>query len=124
MRIRSLRLLLCGILFLTPFVAFAQSTYQVFVGTYTGPHSKGIYSFRFDAASGKVTPPEVAAETENPSFLVIDASGRFVYAVNETGKYQEKASGAVSVFAIDGAKLILKQQVASMGADQIGRAHV
>ncbi len=117
MRIRSPQFLLCSSLLLTSFAAFAQSTYQVFVGTYTGPHSKGIYSFRFDAVSGKVTSPEVAAETENPSFLVIDARGRFVYAVNETGKYLGKASGALSVFAIDGAKLTLKQQVASMGAD-------
>lgn len=117
MRTRFLRPLLLACLLLTSFFAFAQGTYQVFVGTYTGAHSKGIYSFRFDPATGKVTPPEVAAETENPSFLVVDQQGRFLYSVNESGKYEGKSSGAISVFAIDGAKLTLKQQVASMGAD-------
>src|SRR3954452_23014459 len=38
----------------------------LYIGTYTGPQSKGIYAYRFDSASGKLTPLGVAAETPNP----------------------------------------------------------
>jgi hypothetical protein len=37
--------------------------WTAFIGTYTGPQSKGIYSFRFDSASGKLTGPTLAAES-------------------------------------------------------------
>src|SRR5580700_6082313 len=33
-----------------------QAKYFVYVGTYTGPQSKGIYSYRFDASSGELEP--------------------------------------------------------------------
>jgi 6-phosphogluconolactonase len=93
--------------------------YTVFVGTYTGPHSKGIYSFQFDPATGKFTEPQVAAETDNPSFLALDPHDHFLYAVNELESYKGTPSGAVSVFEIDPAtmKLTFRQQVASLGED-------
>src|SRR6476646_9324007 len=37
----------------------------VYVGTYTGAKSKGIYMMRFDPATGKLAEPEVAAELKN-----------------------------------------------------------
>jgi len=42
--------------------------------------SKGIYAYRFDAASSALTPLGIAAEASNPSFLAIDPSHRFLYA--------------------------------------------
>ena len=30
--------------------------YLVYVGTYTGPQSKGIYAYRFDAKTGDIKP--------------------------------------------------------------------
>ncbi|HUN88905.1 MAG TPA: beta-propeller fold lactonase family protein, partial [Terriglobales bacterium] len=112
-------------------VAFAATDYEVFVGTYTGPHSKGIYSFRFDPIIGKAGPVELAAETNNPSFLAVDKQGKYLYAVNELDEYKGAKSGAVSVFSIDPATGTLKfeQQVASLGGapayltlDKTGRA--
>ena len=41
----------------------------VFIGTYTRGGSKGIYSYRFNPSSGKLTEIGVAAEVQNPSFL-------------------------------------------------------
>jgi len=38
----------------------------------------------------------------NPSFLAIHTNGRLLYAVNEVDKYKDKASGAVTAFAIAG----------------------
>src|SRR5260370_5499495 len=78
-----------------------KDKYLLFVGTYTQKESKGIYAYRFDAASAELTPLGVAAETVNPSFLAIDPSRRFLYAVNEVQKYKGANSGAVSAFAIN-----------------------
>ena len=96
-----------------------KDKYLLFVGTYTQKESKGIYAYRFDAASSELTALGVAAETTNPSFLKIDPSHRFLYAVNEVQKYKGADSGAVSAFAINRqtGKLSLLNEVASRGAD-------
>src|ERR1700687_1140516 len=65
----------------------APTKYMIYVGTYTDHGSKGIYVYRFDSSTGKLTSLGLAAETAEPSFLAVDSSGRFVYAVNETGSY-------------------------------------
>ncbi|HEX4999521.1 MAG TPA: beta-propeller fold lactonase family protein [Terriglobia bacterium] len=67
----------------------------IYVGGYTGRGGRGIYGFRFDPASGKVTPIGLAAETSNPSFLTVHPNGRFLYAVNEDN------AGMVLSFEID-----------------------
>lgn len=95
----------------------------VYVGTYTGGGSEGIYSFRFDPASGETSPLTLAAATVNPSFLAPDPDGRFLYAVNELDSFQGAATGAVSAFAIhrESGGLKLLQQVSSVGQ---GPAHL
>jgi len=99
--------------------ANAKSSYLVYVGTYTGPTSKGIYAYRFHAATGKSTSLGLVAETSNPSFLAIDRTRRFLYAVNEISDYQGQKSGSVSAFAIDRktGKLTFLNEVPSRGAD-------
>lgn len=93
----------------------------MYVGTYTleGSASKGIYAYRFDPGTGKITPVGLAAETVNPSFLAVHPNHRFLYAVNEVSNYKGEKSGGVSAFAIDRAtgKLTLLNEVASKGAD-------
>ena len=49
----------------------------VYFGTYTGKKSKGIYVSRLDGANGKLTAPELAAETTSPSFLAVDPRAGF-----------------------------------------------
>ena len=55
----------------------------VYVGTYTGAKSKGIHAFRFNQATGALTPVGLVAETPSPSWLALHPSGRFLYAANE-----------------------------------------
>jgi 6-phosphogluconolactonase len=55
----------------------------VFVGTYTGKGSEGIYAYGFDPATCDTSPVGLVAATDNPSFLAVDPNGRFLYAVNE-----------------------------------------
>lgn len=92
--------------------------YLVYVGTYTQKESKGIYAYRFDAATGDVTALGLAAESREPSFLAIHPNRRFLYAVNEVEDFGGEKTGAVSAFAVDAAsgKLRLLNQVASRGA--------
>ena len=101
----------------------AKNEYLAYVGAYTDQESTGIYSFRFDSSTGKLTSQGLASESTNPSFLTSDARGHVLYAVNELDTYQGKPTGAVSAFAIDTAtgKLSLINQVSS--GDQ-GPAHV
>jgi 6-phosphogluconolactonase len=90
-------------------------SYLVLVGTYTHKTaSKGIYAFSYDAETGKLTPKGVAAETPDPSFVAIHPSGKFAYAVNETGK-----ESTVSTFALDAetGKLTLLNQLPALGED-------
>jgi 6-phosphogluconolactonase len=97
--------------------------YLLYVGTYTGKGSEGIYAYRFDPATGETRSLGLAAATDNPSFFAVDPNGRFLYAVNELDTFRNEPTGAVSVFAIDRASGTLKllQQVPSLGK---GPAHV
>ena len=95
----------------------------VYVGTYTGTKSQGIYLFRLQAENPAVSqnirlvPLGLAAASSNPSFLEIDLKRRLLFAVNEVNEFEGKATGAVSAFSIDKAKgtLTLINQRASMG---------
>ena len=96
-----------------------RPSYLVYVGTYTGPSSKGIYAYRFDAVAGESTKLGVAAETTNPSFLVINPDRTRLYAVNEISNYENQNTGSISSFSIDRetGKLTFLNEVASRGAD-------
>ncbi len=82
-----------------------------YIGTYTKPEgSKGIYMVRLNEATGQLSSPVLAAESNNPSFLAISKSGKFLYAVNEIN------NGDVSAFAIEpGGKLSPLNKVKSKG---------
>lgn len=125
---RKLAFLFLAFLILATPVLWAQkspmkSSYRVYVGTYTGPVSKGIYAFQFDPSSGKAGPIELVAETTNPSFLAVDPKRRYLFAANEISNYEGQKSGGVSAFAADpkSGKLTFLNEVSSHGA---GPCHV
>lgn len=75
----------------------AQS-YFLFIGTYTGTGSKGIYVYRFDAAIGKATWVSNTDSVVNPSFLSLAPNGKFLYACTETRTVN---AGGVTAFAFN-----------------------
>jgi len=91
--------LLAALAFASP---WAHGRTLVYFGTYTGETSKGIYVSSLDP-SGRLSEPELAAETVNPSFLAVHPSGRFLYAVNEVAELEGEAAGSASAFAIESA---------------------
>ena len=70
----------------------------VFVGTGTGDgptDSKGVYAFVLDEAKSTLTPLGLAHATENPTYIVIHPSQKYLYATNSIDK------GTVTAFQID-----------------------
>jgi 6-phosphogluconolactonase len=89
--------------------------YLVYAGTYTNRGGKGIYLYRFQTATGKLTPEGPVAETPNPTFLVENPNHKVIYAVNEN---TDQAPGTVSAFAINpkNGKLVLLNRASSRGS--------
>jgi len=93
-----------------------DSAYLVYVGTYTdlvgpaGRKSEGIYVYRMDPETGRLTYASVAPDIVRPSFLALHPSGRYLYAVNEVAD----PGGGVTAFAVDpqsGRLTFLNQQL-------------
>jgi 6-phosphogluconolactonase len=86
----------------SPDTIASSAQYLLYAGTYTTKqNSKGIYAFRFDSTTGKLTPAGLAATTTDPSFVAVHPNGKYLYAVNELADFNGFKAGAVSSFAID-----------------------
>ncbi|HEU4712113.1 MAG TPA: lactonase family protein [Pyrinomonadaceae bacterium] len=89
----------------------------LYVGTYTSGASEGIYVYRMNSDTGELKMFS-SIKSVNPSFLTVDRTRSFLYAVNEVPDFEGKTSGAVSAYAIDATgKLNFLNQQASHGAD-------
>jgi 6-phosphogluconolactonase len=78
----------------------AAEPLAVYLGTYTGGESRGIYLSTLDLDSGRLTEPRLVAETENPSFLALHPTGAWLYAVNEVQQFRDQPTGAVASYAV------------------------
>ena len=90
--------------------------YWVYVGAMPRPVSKGIYQYRFDPGSGKVTPLGVAAVTVDPAFFAVHPNRRVLFVANEYENPGE-AGNTISSFAIDAAtgKLTFLNKISAKG---------
>jgi 6-phosphogluconolactonase len=104
-----MRILACLFVFFFTITTRAQS-YYLLVGTYTNmgstshtppkdsTGSKGIYVYRWDAATGQGTLLSHTTGVVNPSFLDIAPDGQHVYAATET---RTTGMGSISAFSLD-----------------------
>ena len=76
--------------------AASGAEYFAFSGGYAAGGVKGIYAYRFDSATGSLKPLRLAVQTDNASFLTVDAKRHLLFAVHEGG-----GPAQVSSFAID-----------------------
>ncbi len=93
----------------------AHRWFLAYVGTYTTKtNSKGIYAYRYDGVTGKLSSLGIAGESADSSFVAVHPSGKFLYAVNEAGK-----SSMVSAFALEAktGNLTLLNQLPALGED-------
>lgn len=123
MRLKNFPKLLAGFLLLFALLPFpvaavdkitgeptlSPGKYLVYIGTYTGKSSKGIYAFQMDKHDGTLTPLGLVAETPSPAFLDIDPQGKTLFAINEIGRFRDKPTGSVTAFSIDPASGLLTQ---------------
>jgi 6-phosphogluconolactonase len=95
----------------------------VYIGSYTGENSTGVYVSRLDLKTGALAPAEAAAITKNPSFLAIHPNQKFLYSISEVSDTDGKPTGGVSAYALDRktGKLTLLNQQSSGGA---GPCHI
>jgi 6-phosphogluconolactonase len=81
------------------------SSYLVYVATNPKAKRQGIYNFRFDPHSGKLTPIGFAAQQANLGWMVTDPQHRFLYAASESdpklGASGHKGEGSISSYSID-----------------------
>ena len=96
----------------------AKNELKFYVGTYTTGRSEGIYLCRLDLLTGELSLLDVFKGVENPSFLAIDPTGQYLFAVNETENFEGKASGSLTSFKIDPStsRLEMINQKATRGA--------
>ncbi len=92
-----MRITILSLLLFVSFCATAQN-YYLFIGTYTTKDSKGIYVYRFNAATGAAVLVSNTDSAANPSYLAIAPNHKYVYAVNET---HGDNGGKVSAYAFD-----------------------
>lgn len=84
---------------------------SLYVGTYTNGESEGIYRFEFNSETGELTEKQLAATSENPSFIAHSPDKSYLYAVNET------ENGTVSAFKVNDDKtLTFINKVSTNGA--------
>jgi len=101
----------------------AKTEWIAWIGTYTGPKSKGIYAYRWLPAERKFPSLGLSVETPNPSFLAAHPNQQFLYAVNELNTFEGHPAGGVSAFAIDASKGQLKQ-LSSVSSRGTGPCHI
>ena len=96
-----------------------SSADRLYVGTYSVRGSEGIYIVQLDRKTGALSIAGTAQNKENPSFLALHPSKKYLYAVNEANG----GKAGVSSYAIDKATgtLTLLNQQATDGA---GPCHI
>ncbi|CAN5560220.1 lactonase family protein [soil metagenome] len=73
----------------------------IYIGTYTQGKSEGIYLAELNPKSGALKQVGVTKNIENPSYLTIDPSQKFLYSVSEVSELNGKPTGGVSAFTLD-----------------------
>lgn len=82
------------------FFSCQQNNVTLYVGTYTDGDSEGIYQFQFNTETGELSEKQLAATSENPSFITYSPNRKFIYAVNET------ENGMLSAFKVEDDKTL------------------
>src|SRR4030042_6478402 len=72
-----------------------------YVGTFGIGQDGGIYFCRLNTSTGEIILRGEIRGIDNPAFLAIDASDRYLFSVNEVSEINGNPGGSVSSFAID-----------------------
>ena len=79
----------------------APDQWLVYIGTYTGGASEGVYLLHLDAESGELEVAGLAGEAANPNFLALHPTEPLLYSVGNMTDEDGNTVGALNAFAID-----------------------
>lgn len=82
---------------------------KLFVGTYTGNGSEGIYQIQFDPKTGDLSNKKLAARAESPSYVSVSGDQQHLYSVGEGNP------ALALVYNIEGDTLVLVDKTTSNG---------
>lgn len=106
-----------------------RQDYDVFIGSITEDihwqdelyesSGKGIHWFSIDSLSGHLTLQRMIWAGKNPTYMVRDRSGDYLYVANELQEFEHEATGCVSSFRINQEEKMLElvNQKATEGTD-------
>jgi 6-phosphogluconolactonase len=94
--------ILMVVLALPPGAGASPDEVLVFFGTYTSAGSQGIYSYKFDSASGALSMAHVTGGIKNPSYLAVHPNHKYLYAVSEVVGSAGHPGGSLWAFKIEG----------------------
>lgn len=100
-------------------IPMEESGSTFYVGTYAAADSNSVFLYSLNTETGELEKLSSFKAGGNPSYLALDGTGEHLYAVNETGDYEGKNSGAVSSFSVakeDGNLTFLNRQPSLGGA--------
>ncbi|GGD46739.1 lactonase family protein [Paenibacillus nasutitermitis] len=76
-------------------------TLYIFAGSYAESENSGLYVYRFDETTGKLSLAHEYTGLKNPTFLNVDPANRRLYAISEAADPQGNKTGEAAAFAID-----------------------
>jgi 6-phosphogluconolactonase len=85
-------------------VLSSSSESLLLIGTYTEPEeskSEGIYVYRMDPSSGKLSYESLIPDLPNVSYMAVHPQSGWIYAVNETEEFDGQPGGGISVISRD-----------------------
>jgi len=98
-------------------VAAEKNMLRFYTGSYSTAQEEGIQCFAFDPETGNVEYLSGSSGIENPSFLALHSSGKYLYAVSETDRKEGNLTGGVASFRIgEAGNLQMINEVTSGGS--------
>ena len=112
---RSILTILCMMAAMSNSWSWAQAPatqFWVYIGTNSDPpsKSKGIYLCRFDASTGQMGQPALAAEIGDPGWQAIAPGGKLLYTVATMDNHRTSIVAAYSIDSATGALTKLNEQ--------------
>ena len=116
-------LILAAVTILPAMASETPDSWRVYIGTYTGGESEGVYMLRLDAETGQLENLEVAGAVENPSFIALHPKKPLLFSVGQGVDADGNRKGMASALSINPAdgKLTLINQENTVGS---GPCHV
>ncbi len=118
----KLKLAVLSLAFLIPLLGFSQSKsieYHLIIGTYTKTQSNGLFVYKFNTKTGKLSFESKTEGVVNPSYLAVSADKTKVYSVSEA----DGNKSGMSAFDFD-AKTGVLSFINSQATTSQGPCHV